>query len=156
MDLLARRSHFRAELVGKLGRKGYESEEIEAALDRLTEQGLIDDHRTAEEFVRSRLARQPTGRFKIQQDLMRRGVDADLAESVLSRMLDGEAELERAREAAERWWVRRAPVIEDEEDWEARRNRRAALTRHLERRGFARHAIVAAVRETEDAAVSAP
>lgn len=146
MDFLARRSHFRAELVGKLTQRGYDDAEIESTLDRLTEQGYVDDRRTAEEFVRSRLARQPTGRRRLRHDLARRGVDHDLIDTVLTSLVEDDEELASAREAAERWWARRGAGIA-EDDWDALQTRRAALARHLERRGFPRHAIVAAMRE---------
>ena len=54
MDLLARREHGRVELARKLRRRGASAELIEAALDRLCEEGLLSDARFLEAFVHSR------------------------------------------------------------------------------------------------------
>ena len=47
VQLLASRPHFRRELAGKLLQRGYPADEMEATLDRLTEQGYLDDSATA-------------------------------------------------------------------------------------------------------------
>ena len=51
MDLLARREHGRVELTRKLRQRGAPPEMIEAALDRLTEEGLLSESRYLESFV---------------------------------------------------------------------------------------------------------
>ena len=153
MDLLARRSHFRAELGAKLTQRGYEESEVATTLERLSGQGFLDDRRTAEEFLRSRLGRKASGRRKLRHELMRRGVDAELADEVLNAAVDDDHEVELARQAAERWWSRRgeSSVAEgDDDSWEARQAIRSTLARHLERRGFAGRAIVEALRAVAD------
>ncbi len=135
-DLLARRSHFRAELANKLRQRGYGEDEIESALDRLTEHGYLDDERTAREFARSRLARGPIGRRRLRAELQRRGVPDAAVEAGLEELPDDEAAA--VREAAERYLTR-----------SGKRNR-AALGRHLERKGFARHAIFAILDQFAD------
>src|SRR2546423_15156335 len=52
--LMARRSHSRTELRRKLGRRGYEALEGDAAVARLAELGLQDDRAFAEGHVRRR------------------------------------------------------------------------------------------------------
>lgn len=154
MDLLARRSHFRSELRAKLAQRGYDEDEVATTLDRVAEQGFLEDRRTAEEFVRSRLGRRATGRRKLRHELMRRGVDPELADEVLAAALEDDQELELARQTAERWWARKAPPPEEEaevDSWEARQALRSTLARHLERRGFAGRAIVEALRAVADA-----
>lgn len=51
MDLLARREHGRAELSRKLRQRGASAELIDPALDRLAEEGLLDESRYLESFI---------------------------------------------------------------------------------------------------------
>lgn len=57
MDLLARREHGRAELSRKLRQRGASAELIDPALDRLAEEGLLDESRYLESFIASRADR---------------------------------------------------------------------------------------------------
>lgn len=135
LDLLSRRPHFRRELTSKLARKGYEEEEIEPALDRLEEELLLDDAKTARDFVDSRLAREPIGRYKLLADLARHGASRDVAQDAVDAAYPVD-DRELAAAAAERW---------------SRRSGRAtpeALGRHLERRGFSRRAIVTILQDS--------
>ncbi|KAF1019463.1 MAG: Regulatory protein RecX [Pseudomonas sp.] len=81
MDLLARREHGRVELTRKLRQRGAEPEMIEAALDRLTEEGLLSESRYLESFVSYR-ARSGYGPARIREELGQRGLqrsDIELA-----------------------------------------------------------------------------
>lgn len=135
--LLASRSHFRAELRAKLAARGYAEDEVAAALDRLAENGLLDDRRTAEAFLAERLARGPLGRARLRAELLKRGLDDEAATAVLDAALP-EDDLDAAREATAAWERRGGADA-------------AALARHLARRGFSRRAIVAALHGRPDA-----
>ncbi|MGE8451036.1 MAG: recombination regulator RecX [Pseudomonadales bacterium] len=81
MDLLARREHGRVELTRKQRQRGASPEMIEAALDRLTEEGLLSESRYLESFVSYR-ARSGYGPMRIREELSQRGLqrgDIDLA-----------------------------------------------------------------------------
>ncbi len=81
MDLLARREHGRVELTRKLRQRGAPPELIEAALDRLTEEGLLSESRYLESFVSYR-ARSGYGPSRIREELGQRGLqraDIELA-----------------------------------------------------------------------------
>ena len=54
MDLLAQREHGRVELARKLRRRGAPPELIDSALDRLAEEGLLDESRYLDSFIASR------------------------------------------------------------------------------------------------------
>ncbi|MDH5259562.1 MAG: recombination regulator RecX, partial [Gammaproteobacteria bacterium] len=54
MDYLSRREHASYELYQKLLLKNYDPDEISAALERLTEQGLLSDSRFTEVFIEQR------------------------------------------------------------------------------------------------------
>jgi regulatory protein len=73
MDLLARREHGRVELSRKLLRRGAPQALIEAALERLAEEGLLSEVRYLESFVASR-ARAGYGPQRIREELTQRGL----------------------------------------------------------------------------------
>lgn len=130
VQLLAVRPHFRAELAGKLARRGYPPEEIDAALDRLTGQGYLDDRKAAAGFVEGRLGR-GEGRARLRSELAKRGASAEAIEEALAGL--PEDDLPAAREAAAAW-ARRGGTDP------------AALARHLARKGFSPRAIVAVLK----------
>jgi regulatory protein len=132
VQLLGSRPHFRRELQVKLAQRGFPSEEIEEALDRLTLQGYLDDRKTAVAFVEQRLARSSEGRLRLRAELEKRGAAPDAVDEALAAV--PEDDLEPAREAAERW-QRLHP-----------RGEPAALARHLARKGFSRRAIFAVLK----------
>jgi len=123
VELLARRAHFRAELGRKLGKKGFSEDEVEAALDRLTDQGYLDDRAVAKSFVEAKTAREPMGRRRLMADLTKKGAPSDVAAEVLDELLPRD-DRDLARAAAQSWHRRK------------RRPKKAALARYLERRGF--------------------
>jgi SOS response regulatory protein OraA/RecX len=132
VQLLGVRPHFRRELGAKLARRGFPPEEVEAALDRLTEQGYLDDRQAAAGFVQARLARGGEGRARLRAELQKRGADPEAASDALAEMPDDD--LPAAREAAAAWDRRggKDPM---------------ALARHLARKGFTRRAIFALLKE---------
>ncbi|MGC4010687.1 MAG: recombination regulator RecX [Pseudomonas sp.] len=85
MDLLARREHGRAELSRKLRQRGATQDLIDPALDRLAEEGLLNESRYLESYIASR-ARAGYGPVRIREELSQRGlprgeIDAALSES---------------------------------------------------------------------------
>ncbi|HSN87811.1 MAG TPA: regulatory protein RecX [Thermoanaerobaculia bacterium] len=134
VQLLASSPHFRRELQTKLTQRGFPSEEISEALDRLVQQGYLDDARTAVAFVEQRLSRGTEGRLRLQAELEKRGAPREAIEAALASLVP-EDDLEPAREAAERW-ARLHP-----------RGKPASLAQHLARKGFSRRAIFAVLRQ---------
>jgi regulatory protein len=82
MDLLARREHGRVELTRKLRSRGAADELIEAALDRLAEEGLLSEARYLEAFVGYR-ARSGYGPLRIREELTQRGLARSDVEQAL-------------------------------------------------------------------------
>ena len=87
MDLLARRDHGRVELTRKLRKRGAPEELIEAALQRLAEEGLLSEARYLENFIAYR-ARAGCGPQRIREELGQRGlarsdIDQALRESAI-------------------------------------------------------------------------
>ena len=74
LKLLGLRNHSNKELERKLRKKGYETESIEPVLEKLTQQGVLDDRVFAMELIRSRSRRKLAGKLKIGMELRKRGV----------------------------------------------------------------------------------
>ncbi len=82
MDLLARREHGSAELRSKLIVKGYPEPLIDPVLSTLATEGLQNDERFVEVFVRSRRER-GFGPLKIAAELRQRGVSDECIDPAL-------------------------------------------------------------------------
>lgn len=129
MDLLARREHGAAELRAKLLRRFASAGDVDAAIDRLTAEGLQSDRRFAEQLLRSRLER-AYGPFRIRQELLQKQVDEVIVDEVLAAVADA-PELDGGwEEVARRAWHKRFGTLPRAFD---ERQRQA---RYLQQRGF--------------------
>ena len=90
MDLLARRERA---LSRKLRQRGASAELIDPALDRLAEEGLLDESRYLESFIASR-ARSGHGPLRIREELAQRGLPrADIERALGACEVDWSAQL---------------------------------------------------------------
>jgi regulatory protein len=105
LRLLSARAHSRAELRRKLGRRGYDADEIEAAVARLIELGYLDDTTFARGLVRRRGALR--GPLALSAELAARGVDRALADAAVAEF-DPTSQLTSATRLAERLYARKA------------------------------------------------
>lgn len=133
---LARREHSRAELARKLGPHG-SAEEIDDVLDRITELGLLSDHRFAEAWVRSKAARFGTARLR--RELAQRGVGRDTIDAALGAETV-EDDVERARTV---WRGKFGAAPADAREW-------ARQARFLQGRGFGTDVIRKILKENPD------
>jgi regulatory protein len=83
---LMRRAHSVHEMKQKLERRAEDKSLVKNVLDRLKQQGLIDDARYAKQFTRQRTETRRQGKFRIARDLRARGIpdrhiDAAIEES---------------------------------------------------------------------------
>jgi len=90
-----------AELRAYLEGKRVEPEAIEQVVAELRESGVLDDARYAERFAEDRRSLMGWGSERIEQDLSRRGVPAELIEPALSVRSRAD-ELAAARDLIER------------------------------------------------------
>ena len=93
---VAARDRTEAELRAFLERKRADPAAIEAALADLREAGYVDDARYAERFAEDKRSIERWGSERIERDLLRRGVAADLIGRALARH-EPEDELAAAR-----------------------------------------------------------
>lgn len=77
------RSYARSDLGRRLLRKGHQREAVEAALERVTVLGLLDDAAYARNYVRTRAAR-GRGPSRLIRDLLAMGVQRSLIDRALA------------------------------------------------------------------------
>ncbi len=137
-DLLARREHSAAELRQKLIQKLGPAPQLDEELERLLAEGLLDDSRFAEAFVRMHRNR-GHGPQRILHELSQKGVDAEIAEAcVESRSTEW---IELLRRIRARRFGEEAPASSSE--WQRQ-------ARHLQSRGFTAEQIRRAMRDPRD------
>lgn len=90
LSLLALREHSRLELRTKLLQKGFSQEQVVSAIDRLVEEGALDERRYTEAFVHSRLRKSPEGRWIVARRLQEKGVPRQITEDVLDSLFSNE------------------------------------------------------------------
>jgi len=130
LNMLAFRARASAELARALVRKGEVKEHVDRAVDRLREQGLLDDARFAESLTRSKVLGAKQSRRRVQQDLARKGVDRAVSDAAIDTVFEEEgvdqsAVVEEAARKKLRSLVKLEPVV-----------RRRRLYAFLARRGY--------------------
>jgi|TARA_B100000085_G_scaffold80909_1_gene72967 regulatory protein len=82
MDFLALREYGQKELIIKLQSKGFSSDISTIIVEKLTDDGLQDDQRFAESYVRSRIA-QGKGPIRIHYELEQKKMPSNIIQSVI-------------------------------------------------------------------------
>ena len=85
-DLLSRRDHSTSELLQKLRQKGFDPEAAQAAADKLTDCGYLDDRRFAETYAAELVRSKGFGKRRITTELFRKGVPRDIIDEVLDAL----------------------------------------------------------------------
>jgi regulatory protein len=88
--LLAVRPRSEDEIRQRLRKRGFESDELEKAVARLREQGLVDDAAFASYWKDNRQAFRPRSRRLTALELRRKGLDRAAIEAAVSQIDDGE------------------------------------------------------------------
>ncbi len=101
LDALARTARSRAQLAQLLARKGYPDRVVEPVLDRLEGVGLVNDAALARDLVATRHGERGLSRRAVVADLVRRGIEADLAAEAAAA-ISADAEEEAATGLARR------------------------------------------------------
>ena len=128
-----------AEVRRRLIRAGYREAMVQAALDRLTEVGYLDDDAFARAWVESRDRAKPRGERALRSELLAKGVDRAVIELVLAdraaRKALGAVDADVSVDEAAAWRLldRHRRALEREPDAARRRQKAYAL---LARNGF--------------------
>jgi regulatory protein len=136
--LLAVRDRTRAELFRLLAAKGYTQEDSKVAVDRLSEQGYLDDRRFAQAWARRRLQTKPMGPHRLSKELEAKGIEGELVCEVLRDIYDqGEVAAARRAMAGKLSGLTHLPAS----------SRTGRVARFLQRRGFSNEVIWRLLRE---------
>ncbi len=87
LAMLAFRARSSVELSRLLVRKAESKDEVHYAIERLQEQGLLDDAAFARSFARAKVLGARHSRRRVQQDLARKGVARDVSETAIDAVL---------------------------------------------------------------------
>jgi regulatory protein len=90
LNLLAARPYSTQSLRRKLVQKEYSSEEVSSTIDRLTDNGLLNDERYAEQYARSKILTTGASKRRLQQDLYRKGIKGDTATTAIATVIEAE------------------------------------------------------------------
>jgi len=143
LRIITYRQRSEKELHQKLYQKGYPEDIINSVLDRLKNNGLINDKVFARNWSTYRLSNHPVGRKRLEEELRKRGISTVLAKETAAEVLTEEKEMAYARVLANKYRNR-----EDETS----ANYIKRLARFLWQRGFSGEIIrqVIAEREADD------
>jgi regulatory protein len=96
LNMLAFRARSSAELARALVRKGEEKPHVDRAIERLKEQGLLDDAAFAESFTRAKVLGAKKSRRRVQQELAKKGVARDVTDAAIDVVFEEEGVDQRA------------------------------------------------------------
>lgn len=99
--LLSYRPRSIKEIRDRLKKKDYSSKVILEVIKSLKRLKFLNDKEFAQMWVESRIKTRPMGRYRLQQELIQKGIDRDLIEKTLSSYRE-EGEIKLARELAQR------------------------------------------------------
>ena len=128
------------EIASALRRKGFVEPCVNAVVERLLENGLIDDARYAQRMAEVQ-SQKPVGLYAFKRKLKSKGISDDDAEAALAAFDEGQQQA-AALEAARRLWRKYEDLPE--------REAKAKLSQALARRGFGWDAIESALDELMD------
>jgi len=139
LRMLALRDLSEAQLRERLERKDFPPGAIEAALARLTQEGTLDDRRTAVSRARTELFVRGRGRVRVLQQLRAIGIDPETAEEALADAIGDLDEATLVERALNRHSRGRVVRIEDQAEFRR-------LYRYLTGQGFTGPAIMSVLR----------
>ena len=128
LQLLARRELSEAQIRQRLGRRGYESSDTEAAIDRLREERAIDDRRVAAAIAHTQTRVRGRGRLRVKRQIEAAGISANVAQQVVDEVF-ADIDTDTLLEAALERRLRGRATIEDDREFQR-------LFRYLITQGF--------------------
>lgn len=106
LTFLSKRALTHYELKMRLEKKGYSEDEISEAMERVEGWGYINDQAYALSFSQSKLL--VWSRKRVQQELLRRGINSSIIEDVLDQVFKVEQELSQCLNLAQKMWAQEA------------------------------------------------
>jgi len=90
LNLLSARPYATRALYRKLIQKQYSAADADDAIRRLVDNGLLNDAKYAEQYARSKITMTGASKRRLQQDLFRKGIKADVATHAIAAVLEDE------------------------------------------------------------------
>lgn len=131
----------RKQIIDRLVKKEIPQDIIDSTIERLEENGLLDDEEFAHEFVRVRHESRKQGTGVIRRELARKGVDRELVDEALST-IDPDDERQNARDLVDKR-LRQTRGLD-------RNKRMQRLVGMLARKGYSGSIVYSVVREALD------
>ena len=141
LTMLSRRELSEAQIRTRLARKEFEDDAIEAAVERLREDGTINDRRVALAAARLESTIRHRGRARVLQKLRSLGIESGVAEAAVNEVFDEVDEGALLDRALERRLRGHDPKDLDEKA-------RGRIIRGLAAQGFAIDAVLRRLRRT--------
>ena len=130
LTMLSRRELSEAQIRTRLARKQFPNDDIDAAVERLRQDGTLNDRRVALAAARLESAIRHRGRSRVLQKLRTLGIDGEVALSAVNEVFEEVDEGALLDRAFERRLRGQAPTDLDEKG-------RARIVRGLAAQGFA-------------------
>ncbi|QDP39374.1 recombination regulator RecX [Radiobacillus deserti] len=141
IQFLSYRMRSRKEIIDYLEKKEIEPEQIPPVLERLEQEGLINDREFATAFVRTRLNTTTKGPLLLKQELKEKGVTAEIADEVLT-IFSFDKQLEFARK-----WIQKKLKTNSKKSF---RHQQQQILQTLMQKGFPQNVIVEATKDIHD------
>jgi regulatory protein len=103
---LARRELSTSQIRSRLARRGVGDDEIEAAVERLTQERALDDRRVALAFARSAVTLKGRGPARVRRDIEALGIGRDLARAAVDEVFGEVDQASLLDKALTRRWPR--------------------------------------------------
>lgn len=137
LRLLEYRERSEQEIKERMARKNYNERSIKSTIKFLKNHNLVNDRRFARMWAESCL-RRSYGRWKVQSDLNKKGIDREIVEEVLRESYSKVDEVQIALALIQKKW----PFLKQEKDALLRR-----VSDFLKRRGFPFEVIAEVIRQ---------
>lgn len=92
LRLLAAKRLSKMQLAKKLHDRGFAADVVRDAVDECERRRYLDDRTFAQLYVTSAIEKKPVGRMRLLRDLIKQGIDGDLAREVVAATDAGEEE----------------------------------------------------------------
>jgi len=137
LRLLEYRERSEQEIKERMSRKNYNERLIKSTIESLKNHNLVNDRRFARMWAESCL-RRSYGRWKVQSDLNKKGIDEEIVEEVLRESYSKVDEVQVALALIQKKW----PFLKEEKNTLLRR-----VSDFLKRRGFPFEVIAEVIRQ---------
>lgn len=142
LDALSQKERTTAELEALLAKRGFDAEQIGAAIDRLAAIGELDDARFARRYAEDKRELRGWGPARIREALAARGIDSELIDAAL------------AEEPHDDQLARAVELLEARADGLDTDSERARALSYLTRRGYDYELAYEAIRRCAGAAAA--